>query len=335
MLARRVARRLRLTSAFYRITWGPWSSVIGRIRDARKRENYLSFYGPFSILLLLAIWAAVMILGFGLVAWGLGLPIRTPGGTARFSDYLYSSGETFFTLGYGDVVPESALGRTLAVLEAGTGFGFLASVIGYLPVLSQAFSRRELNISMLDQRAGSPPTAAELLRRHATDPEHRALTALLHDWERWSAELLESHVSFPVLGFFRSQHDNQSWISSLAAILDACSLVIVGVRGGDPGQARLTFAMARHAVVDMANVYRRAPLAATPDRLPPHELLRLRATLSLAGIALAQGDEADRRLEELRRMYEPQLGALGDFLLMPLPPWMPPGKPKDNWQALI
>lgn len=330
-----MARRLRLTAAFYRLTWGPWSAAIGRVRDAKKRESYLGLYGPFSILLLLAIWAGMLILGFALVSWGLSLPMRTPGGTARFADYLYGSGETFFTLGYGDVVPESGLGRALAVLAAGTGFGFLASVIGYLPVLSQAFSRQELNISMLDQRAGSPPTGAELLRRHADDPERRALTALLHDWERWSAELLESHVSFPVLGFFRSQHDNQSWLSALAAILDACALVIVGVRGADAGQARLTFAMARHAVVDMVRVYGKPPVPAGPDRLDPQELGALRETLAAGRIPLAAGEEADSRLGALRAMYEPHLRALSHFLLMPLPPWVPTEKSRDHWQSLI
>jgi hypothetical protein len=306
---------------------------VGRVRHTNRRENYLSFYGPISVLLLLALWAGALISGFALLAWGLALPLRTPA-APRLWDYLYSSGETFFTLGYGDVVPVSRAGQLLSVLEAGTGFGFLASVIGYLPVLSQAFSRRELNISMLDQRAGSPPTAAELLRRHAEDPG-RDLEALLHDWERWSAELLESHVSFPVLGFFRSQHDNQSWVAALTTLLDACALVITGVRGVDAGQARLTFAMARHAVVDMVSVYRLRPLATRPDRLSADQVGRLRASLTAAGIPLAEGKEAEERLAELRGMYEPQLGALGKYLQMPLPEWAPTGPSKDNWRALL
>lgn len=325
---------MRLTSLFYQLTWRPWGASFGRIRKANTRENYLSIYGPFSVILLLALWAGFLIMGFALLAWGERLPLKGTDGTPRFPDYLYSSGETFFTLGYGDLVPGSPLGRALAVLEAGTGFAFLASVIGYLPVLSQAFSRRELNISMLDQRAGSPPTAGELLRRHAKDPKHDALTELLRDWERWSAELLESHISFPVLGLFRSQHDNQSWLSSLTAILDACALVMVGLREGSYSQARLTFAMARHAVVDMVKVYHRRPIASA-DRLPPDELLRLRAALAQWGMPLAEGADADEKLRKLRAMYEPQVAALEKFLRMPLPPWMPAERPNDNWQALI
>src|SRR5262249_39624477 len=121
--------------------------------------------------------------------------------------YLYFSGTTFFTLGYGDVLPTSPLGRGLGVLEAGLGFGFLAVVISYLPVVYQACSRREITISLLDARAGSPPTAGELLRRLGAARELAAAGPLLAEWERWAAELLESHLSYPVLRYYRSQHD--------------------------------------------------------------------------------------------------------------------------------
>src|SRR5262249_37417715 len=132
----------------------------------------------------------------------------------------------FFTLGLGDVVPVTWIARMVMVAEAGIGFGFLAIVIGYLPVIYQAFSRREVIISMLDARAGSPPTALELLKRHIEDQRLEEIDSMLRDWEHWSAELLESHLSYPVLAFFRSQHDNQSWLSALTTVLDACALVM-------------------------------------------------------------------------------------------------------------
>src|SRR5205823_221885 len=144
-----------------------------------------------------------------------------------FGTDFYFSGSTFFTLGMGDVAPQSNVARALAVIEAGTGFGFLALVIGYIPVLYQSFSRREVSISLLDARAGTPPTGVELLRRHDGDMEE--FTRILIEWEKWSAELLESHMSYPVLAYFRSQHDNQSWLASLTAVLDACALCMVGI----------------------------------------------------------------------------------------------------------
>src|SRR5262249_27767642 len=184
--------------------------------------------------------------------WSLGTGLSFPSGAGdSFTTYLYFSGTTFFTLGYGDVVPTGAGGRALGVAEAGIGFAFLAVVISYLPVLYQAFSRREITISLLDARAGSPPTAAELLRRMAGARGLAGAGSLLAEWERWAAELLESHLSFPVLSYYRSQHENQSWVGALTVILDTSALLIAGVDGPDGYQARLTFAMARHAAVDL------------------------------------------------------------------------------------
>src|ERR1700741_5124103 len=144
---------------------------------------------------------------------------------------MYVSGTNFLTLGLGDVTPHAMVARILSTCEAGTGFGFLAIIMGYFPVLYAAFSRREVSISLLDARAGSPPKASELMRRHAQPDAAEALSILLTEWERWSAELLESHISFPLLCYFRSQHTNQSWISALTAILDTSALLIAGVRG--------------------------------------------------------------------------------------------------------
>ena len=189
---------------------------------------------------------------------------------------LYVSGTTIFTLGLGDVTPRSPASRELIIFEAGTGLGFLAVVMGYFPVLYSAFSRREVSISLLDARAGSPPTAAELMRRHSYEGAESDLSMLLVEWERWSAELLESHISYPLLCYFRSQHTHQSWIGALTAMLDTSALLIAGVRGHEARQAQLTFAMARHALVDLAQIFSLPPKDNVPDRLPPE---RYRAAL--------------------------------------------------------
>ena len=203
VLPRRVTRRVRLTSALYRMTWAPVAGVARRFPPSKKRDRYLSFYGPLSLILLLLVWAVALVLAFALLQWAAGARLQTPEGHTDFGAFLYLSGVTFFTLGYGDVFPLDPLGRVLAAVEAGTGFGFLAIVIGYLPVLYQSFSRREVSISMLDARAGTPPTAVELLRRHAKHESMDKLTELLQDWERWAADLLESHLSYPVLCYSR------------------------------------------------------------------------------------------------------------------------------------
>jgi len=335
ILPRRVTRRLRLTSVFYRTIWMLCSGLVRAMRNGKRREKYLGMFGPLSLLMLLAMWAVGLIIGYAILLWSINARLNVPPGATNFGTYLYLSGVTFFTLGYGDVAPLLPMGRLFVVIEAATGFGLLAIVIGYLPVLYQAFSRREVNISLLDARAGSPSSAAEMLRRHGESGNMHDLNRVLHEWEHWAAELLESHLSYPVLCYFRSQHDNQSWLSALTTVLDTCALVMVGVDGVPAWQAKLTFAMARHAVVDLAQVFRTAPSAPQSciTRLYPGDLERIREILERNSARLEDGEEAEEKLAELRLMYEPYVSALSELLLMPLPPWILGEDAVDNWKT--
>jgi hypothetical protein len=203
--------------------------------------------------------------------------------------------------------------------------------MGYFPVLYGAFSRREVSIALLDARAGSPPTAAELLRRHSYEGADNALSLLLVEWDRWSAELLESHISYPLLCYFRSQHSNQSWISALTAILDTSALLIAGVRGHEARQAQLTFAIARHAMVDLAQIFSLAPLNQAADRLPLKRYEELYNLLCQSGVSVCRDGHSFERLRDMRAMYEGYAEALSAYLRMPLPPWIPVNPHKDNW----
>jgi len=332
ILPRRVTRRFRLTRLFYRNTWRPWSLVAGLIHTRKRQESFLSFYGPLSLLALFVLWAAALVLGFAFIHLGLGSELQGAGLKSGFVTDLYMSGTTLFTLGLGDVVPIYMRSRVVTVLEAGVGFGFLALVIGYLPVLYQSFSRREVNISLLDARAGSPPTAAELLRRHATEHGAEQLQRLLGEWERWAADWMESAISYPVLAYFRSQHDNQSWLAALTTILDTCALTIVGIEGSCVRQAQLTFAIARHATVDLAQVFSARPRNAQ-DRLPAKELDRLRDFLAEHGFALQRDEAANAKLRELRSLYEPYVEALSSHLRLPLQQWIAHETVIDNWKT--
>jgi Ion channel len=335
VLPRRVTRRFRLTRFFYRRTWRFWTSIILAFVPARRQETLLSYFGPLSLLLLLSIWAGGLISGFALLHWATGSAIIPHDGNPGLLIDLYLSGTTFFTLGLGDVIPGTTTSRFLVVIESGMGFGFLALVIGYLPALNQSFAGREVSISLLDARAGSPPTAAEMLLRHGHERGMEALRQLLHEWERWSAEFLEGHLSYPVLAYFRSQHDNQSWLGALAAILDTCALVMAGVEGACERQAELTFAMARHAVVDLSLVFRTRPRETKTDRLPQEKLTELRSILTAGGVKLREGDEADRKLAELRWLYEPYIHALATYFRISVPPWILEKEIEDNWRANV
>jgi hypothetical protein len=338
VLPRRVTRHFKLTAWFYRRTWIPWRNAARRIKTNSRQQNFLGYFGPLSLIMLLAFWATGLIFGFGLMQYGIGGHEQLNKEPLTFGRIIYHSGETFFTLGYGDIVPTSGGARALSVFEAGMGFAFLGVVIGYIPVVYASFSRREIQISMLDSRAGSPPSAAELLVRLAgrsDDPgmDQKVLDEVLRDWERWAGELLESHISYPVLSFFRSQHSNQSWLAALTTMLDVTSLVLTGIEGVHPGQAKLTFAMARHAAVDLAQVVNARYDSGAPDRLPELELSAMRDALRAAGLRVRSDEYAADKLVKLRSMYEPYVHSTARNLMLTLPPWRFESKTRDNWQA--
>ncbi len=333
VLPRRIKRNFRIASFFYKKTWRFWTRIGLHVKSLSRREGFLAYYGPLSLIVLLGFWALGLIFGFACVQYGLGQHLSLGNESITFGKIVYLSGETFFTLGYGDITPNNGAARAFAVAEAGMGFAFLGVVVGYLPVIYNSFATREIEIALLDARAGSPPTAAEFLGRLGCCPEQVVLDEIFRDWERWCADLLSGHISYPVLVFFRSQHGNQSWLSALTVMLDVTSLIITGVGSVHADQAKLTFAMARHAAVDLAQVVNSEYSPHDPPRLTPEQFLLLRSDLSRRGVTLADGADAVGRLADLRILYEPYVHALGRRLLMNVPPWRNPEQKKDNWQG--
>jgi uncharacterized membrane protein len=344
ILPRRPTGRLRITRVFYVLTWRPWAAFARHVHNPKAREQMYSIYGPGSLLFLLILWATFLMVGFALIFFGLGTPftdaLATNTSISQLRTDVYVSGTTLVTLGLGDVVPRTVTARALLILETGTGLGLVALVIGYIPVLYGAFSHREVSVALLDARAGSPPTSSELLRRHAFSGGQEALVVLLIEWERWSAEILESHISYPILCYYRSQHDNQSWLSALTAILDTCALLISVVPGAASRQAQLTFAMARHALVDLGHVFHLEEDEARwkdhggPERLPPPSFSILCDSMVEAGLRLCGDPEAPARLHGLRALYEPHSQALAEYLGMTLPGWIPEPRAKDQWKLV-
>ncbi len=212
------------------------------------------------------------------------------------------------------------------------GFGFMAVIIGYLPVLYQAFSRREQVIGLLDARAGSPPTAGELIRRIAKTGDLADIDSLLWEWERWSADLLEAQLSFPVLAFYRSQHDNQNWLAGLTAMLDTCAVLLANVEEVNRHQVQITFAMARHAAVDLALIFRTPPCELPLARITDERYCQFMRELSELGLKVNCEHAPSQNLNELRAMYEPFLSGLASYFLFELPPIVSEHPAADNWQ---
>jgi hypothetical protein len=346
LLPRRSRGRLRIAPPYFRASWIAWRAACRYVRPGSRREGFLSVYGPMSLVGVLAVWVVVLIAAFGVLQWALA---GAGGGGPSLASQAYMSGVTFLTLGYGDVVPHTALGKVVAVGEAATGFGLLAVIVGYLPVLYQLFSRREAQIIRLDARAGSPPTATTLLVRHADGQRLDALDALLADWELWAAELAESQQSYPMLAFYRSQQPDECWLAALTAVLDTCALILVGFRDVNTFQARVTFGTARLALLEMARVFIPAQIAAGDasadrHRLSAAEFDRMQAALAAAGLefsstaggshAAAPHEDPRGALAKFRAAYEPFSVALGTYLMLPLPRWVAPEGRLDNWQRI-
>ncbi|MDQ2841886.1 MAG: potassium channel family protein [Acidobacteriota bacterium] len=331
-MPRKIDRKFRVTRYYYLSTWRVYCFLSERVVHPKRRAAFLSIFGPLSLLGLFVVWGTSLVFAFALMNWAIQSSFKLPDGEAlTFTLDLYVSGTTMTTLGLGDVTPRSPAARLVTVVEAGLGLGLVALVISYLPALYQAFSGREVEISLLDARAGSPPSATELLRRSARRGRPEGLEKLLADWERWCAEIMESHISYPVLCYFRSQHTNQSWVTAITAILDACALCITCLEHEASSQAHLTFAMGRHAVVDITQVFNRRPSSNMPERLSRESFQTICDDLRRSKLKVCPEEESWDRLSEMRRLYEPYLVTLSRHLRMDLAPWAHPLGMKDNW----
>ncbi len=322
LLPRPARHRLRLNHYFYRRTWALWKYCAKRWPAGRRREDFLGIYGPLSMVLLFSLWALCLIGGFGLVQWSLQAGLGG-GESLPLTREMIVSGDAFFTLGYGDIVPRGLLTRVLVILEAGTGFGFIALGVGYLPVLYQHFATRDVQLIEFAARAGSPPTATALLCWHAAKGDLSSLDGWLRDWEHWAGELIESHSTYPMLAFYRSQHDGHSWLATLAVILDSCTLLIAVGDGGRILQAAATFAAARRVLDEISQSLDASPAAwdLTP-RLEFHCLAHLDEVLKRTMKDWQMGTDAQRVITQLRGAYEPQLRGLSAYLMLPLPAWI-------------
>jgi hypothetical protein len=320
VLARRTRHMFRIARVFYWATWASFAAASRRIQSSRVREDVLSIYGPFSLLLLFALWAVSLVFAFGLLRWAAS-------GDALATSF-YHSATTLFTLGTGD--PKEPFEKLIAVVQGGFGLAFLGLVVGYLPVLYQSFSQRELRISLLDSRGGSPPSASALLQSSPSSAD--AVERQLALWEEWEAQLLETHVSFPMLAYFRSQHANQSWLTALVAMVDCSAVISLCGQENLSRQARLTFAMGLHALLDTVVIFGlEKEVERSQQRAVDHAKLAriLGSKKPLFDARLF----SELKLKKLRKLYEPQACALSRYFMMSLPAWISDRSSQENWRV--
>jgi hypothetical protein len=308
MLPRRVRRDPRIARGLIRLFWRPWRGFARRLSPP-SADTMLGFFGPLALLSELLTWTVGLIFGFALLEWAAV-------GGAFGHGLLFSSG-LFLNA---EAVSGSTAVHVISLVEAATAIGVLFIVIGYLPAVYGAFSRREIAVSQLATRAGSPPAAGTILCRAAKREQWRELERDFRGWEEWAAELMETHLSYPILGYYRSQHVNQNWLAALTAMVDVAAFVSAVEEDGESEAAEITFAIGRHALADLALQYR--VRHGHGERLSEADFERLYEAVEDAATRPVGREQARRRLGELRRAYEPKAQGLAELLALELPPWL-------------
>ena len=332
VLPRRVKRSVRLARRVFQLVWIP-ARGLGRRLPGRSGDTFLGIFGPLGVLVVLGLWAFGVILGFAALQWAGGSHVA-PHHTGTFFDDLYFSGGAFLSAA-GGVSPQNSFSKVVMLFEAATGLVLLFIVIGYLPALYSAFSRREVVVSQLDPRAGSPPSAGALLMRSAERGGWEEVATYLDEWDNWTAELMETHLSYPVLAYWRSQHVNQHWLVALTTVVDTSAFAMAAAPGPAAHAGELMFAIGRHALADLAYTFNAKPRPPAADRLPPAVLSELCEELMQRDLEIADEEAVRERLDQLRSTYEPYATALAEHLAVTLPAWMPTDDSQRNWEEAL
>jgi hypothetical protein len=322
VLPRTVAPMRRLSGRFYKLSWGLWSAIGRRIGNSDLKLSFLAIYGPVSVMALLVLWAVLLIFAFALIYLGVEDRFQADRGPIGFGALVYMSGSTFLTLGLGDIVSADPLARFFMILETGTGYIFLGLIITYMPLLHQAYAAREIENLLIHSRAGHPPSGIKFVRRYSSTGHAEILRANLREAERWMAETLQSHLSHPVLMFYRAHHSGQSWLVSRTTILDSSALLIVSDEGILAAQARITYAMGLRLLKDLTDGLSIAVDLNCKTRLTDADIEPLRAVANAAGLALPLNPESAKHLLRLVRRYDVHLLALSNVLVIELPAWL-------------
>jgi hypothetical protein len=310
--------RYRLTRWVVRPGWRSWRAMGLRARSSGRRERVLGVFAPLLVVVLLVLWLSGLILGFGLIFYGLRTHLHPV--VQDFPTSLYFAGTSVLTIGFGDFVATSGLARLLALTAGGAGLGTIALSISFLFSLYGSFQRREILIVTLDARAGAPPSGVNLLETMAKLGMVDDLPQLFAEWEKWGAEVLDSHLAYPVLAYFRSSHDNESWVSALGAVLDATTLVLTTVVDGPRGQAKMMFAMGTHLVEDLARFFR---IESDHDPgVERYEFDQARERLAAAGWSLLGPEESWVAFSRLRAQYAVALNNMAKWWAAPPTQWI-------------
>lgn len=318
LLPRPAVGRIRLSFTLVRDGWRAWRKIAERPKRLQTREAALAAFAPMAVVALLVIWALFLILGYSLIFSGLRDGLQ-PQPDSFWTTIFFSTGR-MLAFPVGGIEPIGAATRVLTSVEAATGFGLFALVISLLFSLFGSFERREIAVVALDALAGAPPTGLQLLESCATADLHDQLATTFDEWRMWTVDVLETHLTYPLLFYFRSSHDNEAWVNSLGAVMDAATLVMSTVDGGPVGHARLMYKVGEHFVADMRHFFRyQGGLVPGVER---NEFTEACRRLQRAGYRLHDEDKAWEEFSRLRSIYGGWLNGVTKNLSVPPAPWI-------------
>jgi hypothetical protein len=318
VVPRSTPARYRLSRWVVRPGWRAWRWLGLRVGSSNERERMLGTFAPAAVVVLLFVWVAGLIVGFGVQFYALREQLQPAPHT--LTSALYFAGTSVLTIGFGDIVATSGLARLGALIAGVAGLGTIALSISFLFSLYANFQRREVLVVTLDARAGAPPSGVSLLETYAKLGLQDAMPGFFAEWEKWAAEVLDSHLAYPLLAYFRSSHDSESWVSALGAVLDAATLLMTTVADQPRGPAKLMYAMGRHLVEDLGRFFGMSQDHEAGVEREEFELARDR--LAAAGYHLLGPDESWTAFAHLRSDYAGPLNAMAKWWAAPPAQWI-------------
>ncbi len=318
VLPRAVDRRLRISAYLVRFLWRIWPQMSWRISDDDKREDFLATFAPFVLISILAAWVLTLIVGYGFIFYALRSHLQPQ--PVSFLSSLYFAGTSLLTIGFGDITGHDGWTRFLSLAAAASGLSVLAITTAFLFAVFGAFQRREVFVVNVGSRAGSPPSGLGLLAIATGKGILDDLPALFVQAQQWTAEVMESHLAYPILAFFRSSHDYESWVGTLGTMLDAATLLLTSTEKTARGQAQIFYWLGRHLTHDFVRYFGlHAEEAVGIER---HEFDQAYARLAEMGIEMRDADRSWRDFSELRVAYAGALAAMATFWQIPPLQWI-------------
>ncbi|MGI2905693.1 potassium channel family protein [Tolypothrix sp. VBCCA 56010] len=314
IVPRRSPRTFRISALLIRLFWFPWRQL--SLHVGKRQEYLFGIFAPLSLMLLLTVWVIALIVGYGLILYALQDSIQPA--IRDFGTALYLAGTSLFTLGFGDFVG-IGMARVVMLAAAGSGLAVMSLVIAFLFSLYSSLQHREVFVNLIEARAGSPPSGVTLLETYTRLKILDQLPRDIGDWEVWAAEILESHCAYPILSFFRSTLKDDSWISTLGAMLDACTLLLTTVETEHSGRAYLMHRMGCRIVLDLHRLFQ-LPLADILE-VDREQFEQSRASLAQAGFVLQDAESAWLAFVEMHSAYSSLLNTLVQYFATTPPLW--------------